>query len=224
MTNAQEEFLGALEALDYQRWPKFRPSSGRNIWYRRSGSEDEMYHVAYLAYQPRGKAYGLQLGFFSDGELCILERCHHTVLQQLHPNQPPPDFSMFILWMLFTLGSATDPRLLSIPDPLGRYTWQTQLASLQKNYLEPYFWPVKNARQARERLLTGQPPFGWTEGDPTLRAAQCLALAASDRSLDDRLFEHLLECRRFIPPASSTYITWKQRIESMFNEFRRLDS
>jgi hypothetical protein len=222
MTSAREDFRKALEALDYQRWTRFRPFANRDIWYRRSESKGGMYHVAYLAHQPRAKAYGLQLGFFSDDELSILERCQPVISEQMHPNESPVSFSTFLLWMLFTLGNATDPELLSIPDPLDRYTWQSQLEALRRNYLEPYFWPVKSARQAKELLLTGRAPFGWSIGDPILRAAQCLALAASDGTIDSRLYTRLIECRDLVPAASSAYRTWEKTIEIMFAEFRKL--
>ena len=221
MTSAQEDFRKALEALDYKRWPRFRPFSNRDIWYRRSESKDGMYHVAYLAHQPRAKAYGMQLGFFSDDELSILERCQLTISQQMHPNEAPVSFSTFLLWMLFTLGNATDPDLLSIPDPLNRYTWQSQMEALQRNYLEPYFWPVKSAWQAKELLLTGHAPFGWSVGDPILRAAQCLALASSDGTIDSSLYKRLLECRKCIPAASSAYRTWEKTIDNMFEEISK---
>ncbi len=221
MASPQQDFRESLEALDYQRWTRFRPFSNRDIWYRRSESNDGMYHVAYLAYQPRAKAYGLQLGFFSDDELSILERCQSVISEQMHPNEAPVSFSTLLLWMLFTLGNATDPDLLSIPDPLNRYTWQSQLEALRRNYLEPYFWPVKSASQAKELLLTGHAPFGWSIGDPTLRAAQCLALASSDGTIDSSLYMRLLNCRDFIPAASFAHRNWEKAIKIMFDEFKK---
>jgi hypothetical protein len=220
MASSQRDFRKAFEALDYQRWNRLKPFSRHDIWYRRPESEGGMYPVAYLAHQPRAKAYGLQLGFFSDEELSKLEGSRSAISYQMHPNEAPVDFSTFVLWMLFTLGSATNPSLLSIPDPLNRYTWQSQLDALKRNYLEPYFWSVTSASQAKELLLTGELPFGWSEGNPILRAAQCLALASADGSIDNSLYLRLLECRQFISAASVVHQRWEQTIEVLFEQFK----
>jgi hypothetical protein len=91
MTNQEAQinqlklFRSAFEALGYTPIKNIKAYSKGDSWYSHRLNSSAVSHFAYLDYKPKGKAYGISVGFANTQVQQILKRNIHIIEKYIFP-------------------------------------------------------------------------------------------------------------------------------------------
>jgi hypothetical protein len=67
---------------------------------------------------------------------------------------------------------------MSIPNPLDRDAWRSQLDDAVDQYIRPIFWRIETTESILEILYRNDTPFEWLATFPVFRVAEIVVLSS----------------------------------------------
>jgi hypothetical protein len=167
----------AFEAKGYERFEFVAPIPG-DIWFKHVLSNSVVEHVLCLSYKPTAKAYSVHVGAFNaDARNAVVQK-----LPQLE-RFIEPDYlaSPFLMerpcWQIFDAGRALRwESIFVIPSPRNPDSWPHQFNLLFTDFIEKFFFCIRDCKGIIELLLRNDAPFEWFMSNPVLRISEIAAL------------------------------------------------
>jgi hypothetical protein len=217
-TSFVSQVRDAIEEIGYRRVGNPRGLGARDVWYERDRGESPIVDVLHLEFMPKFKSYRFLCGIYDLEE----KELSHCLLPFLTRFIDPILLNSDLIsidspcWTVFNLGRALWPRsLMSIPNPLNRGSWRSQLEEAVNKYLRPIFWSIKTKEAIVELLYGNEKPFEWFATVPVLRVAEIVALSSLS-GIDPRVVRsRILKFDREIRPKLYGTLSTSRFIEEL---------
>lgn len=185
------DFTSAFEAHGYRQAEGVPRHHPMDRYYRHEGSTKDAGHYAALDYKPKLNSFGVRVGVSNPNVMTQLNHVLPLITKYLHPAASRAQFSEAPCWTMFDAGRRLDWDLLSIPAPIQRESWPSQLQQLVTEFLEPIFWPIKDSKGILELLLRNETPFEWFATGAVLRVAEIVALSRLAKIQSSDVYQHV---------------------------------
>jgi hypothetical protein len=148
------------------------------MWYRHAPSTSTVEHIIYLCHKPSAKAYSIHVGAFNLDARVAVEQKLPLLSRFIEPNYLASPFLMERpCWQLFDAGRALKwESVFVIPPPKNPVSWPRLFESLFADFIERFFFPIRDCKDMQELLLRNDCPFEWFMTNPVLRIAEIAAL------------------------------------------------
>jgi hypothetical protein len=172
------DIRGAFESKGYKPLPNVVVASRGDVWYRHAASTAMVEHILYLSHKPAAKAYSVHVGVFNlDTRVAVAQKL--PVLSRfIEPSYLASPFLMERpCWHIFDAGRALKwESVFIIPSPKEPESWPHLFVSLFTDFIERFFFSIRDCNGILELLLRNDPPFEWFLTNPVLRIAEIAAL------------------------------------------------
>lgn len=176
--NYLAEIRCALESRGYRPLLNEVVASRGDLWYRHVASTAAVEHILYLSYKPAAKAYSVEVGVFNVGARDAVAQKLPALSRFIEPGYlASPILMERPCWHMFDAGRALAwESVFIIPTPRKREHWPQLFQSLFSDFIEQFFFSIRDGSGILELLLRNDPPFEWFMTNPVLRIAEIAAL------------------------------------------------
>jgi len=197
-----QKIRDAIESRGYKRLVDVPILTRGDVWYIHERSTEDAMHVLELTYKPTLKAYGVDAGVFNLKARKLMDQWMPSLQKFLHPVIcETPSIMERPCWQCFEPARFLGWDWYVIPDPNDREGWSTRVDQLFAGFIEPIFFPIKDAQGIQDLLFRTEPTFEWFATDGVLRVSEIVALAKVGGNIDSNLRERLLSFKEDVKGA-----------------------
>ncbi len=187
-----------IESRGYKKLADVPIATRGDVWYCHERSTEDATHVLELTYKPKLKAYGVHVGVFNLKARALIEQWMPSLQKFLDPIVlERPYIIGRPCWNCFDAGRGLKwSGTYNLPDPNDRDGWLARVDHLFADFIEPIFFPIRDAQGVQNLLFKTEAPFEWFAADGVLRVSEIVALAWVAGNVDAHLREQLLPFKR----------------------------
>jgi hypothetical protein len=178
------DIRSAFESNGYRPISNVLVASRGDVWYRHTASTATVEHILYLSHKPAAKAYSVHIGACNlDARAAVAQKLP-TLNRFIEPSYlASPLLMERPCWHIFDAGRALKwDSVFIIPSPKQPASWPHLFKSLFADFIERYFFSIRDCNGILELLLRNDPPFEWFLTNPVLRIAEIAALGKIARA------------------------------------------
>ena len=197
-----QQIRDAIESRGYKKLADVPIVTRGDVWYCHERSTEDAVHVLELTYKPMLKAYGVNVGVFNVKARKLIDQWMPSLQKFLHPViRQTPSIMGRPCWQCFEAGRFLGWNWYAIPDPNDRDRWSARVDHLFTGFIEPIFFPIKDAQGIQDLLFRTEPTFEWFATDGVLRVSEIVALTKVSGNIDAHLRERLLSFKEDVERA-----------------------
>lgn len=214
--NYLKDIRSAFESRGYGTAEDAKIFSPGDIWYKHQSSTESLVHVVNLNFKPSSRSYSVHVGVFNPFVKNIVFSEWAQLKNMINPLRFNEVYLYYYCWHKFDAGRALQWDLLYLlPDPFDRESWRARFDSLFLDFIDKYFYVIKDDVGIFRLLLGVHAPFEWQVSNPILRAAEVVVLGKNAGIEKDEVRRNLVGIPDLAMSDLAEFMNWNDKVDTL---------